>query len=397
MELVAKTFAGLEEVLSKELKQLGARNIRIQRRAVVFEGDKTLLYKANFYLRTALRILKPLYSFTITDVEDMYNQVKNLPWEDLFGVKQTFLIESTVYSEIVTNGRFATYRVKDAIVDRFQERVGERPSISVSNPHIYLNLYISHNQCTISLDSSGEALYKRGYRVAQTEAPLNEVLAAGMVLQSGWNGQCDFLDPMCGSGTIAIEAALIALNMAPGLFRKHYAFERWMDFDADLFEQIYNDDSGERSFEHRIYASDISPKAVSIALQNIKSAGLGRYIDVQVVDFLKRAPLPAPLCIITNPPYGERLGGDIATLYSNMGSTLKHNYAGCDAWIISSSKIGFEKLGLKPESKQMLQNGELDCEYRHYHLFEGKRNDFKRQELKKTKFNRNTREFHKKG
>ncbi|OQA50444.1 MAG: Ribosomal RNA large subunit methyltransferase L [Bacteroidetes bacterium ADurb.Bin302] len=377
MNLVAKTFQGLESVLAKELENIGAQNVRIERRAVLFEGTTEIMYKANLHCRTALRILKPIAVFQAKDAEEIYNNVKKIAWEKIFDVKQSFLIEATVYSEVFTHSRFATYKTKDAIVDYFQEKVGKRPSISVSNPDIFFNLHISHNTCTLSLDSSGGALYKRGYRVAQTEAPINEVLAAGMILLSGWNGQCDFLDPMCGSGTIPIEAAMIALNIPPGVFRKNFAFEKWLDFDEELFDKLYNDDSGEKKFNHKIYASDISSKAISVADANIKNAGFTKYISTQVIDF---ANIPQPkekTFIITNPPYGERIGGDIDSLYGMIGTTLKHKYADTDAWIISSNKRGFDQIGLKPNDKIMLQNAEIDCQYRHYHLFPGKLKTYK--------------------
>lgn len=377
MNFVAKTFAGLEGVLSSELAQLGAEDICAGRRAVSFSGDKALLYKANMHCRTALRILRPIVSFEADGAEEIYEKIKEIAWEDFIGIRQTFLIEATIYSSVFRNSRFATYRMKDAIVDRFNEKFGRRPSISVANPDIYLNLHIAERTVTISLDSSGEPLYKRGYRVAQTEAPINEVLAAGMVLLSGWDGQTDFLDPMCGSGTIAIEAAMIALNMAPGLFRKHFAFENWNDFDRDLFDEIYNDDTNEREFNHRIMASDIDATAVAIAEANVKAAGLSKYVSVTRSDFFD---LPAPsedLCIITNPPYGERLKTDVDGLYSKIGQTLKHKYSGCEVWIISSNLVGFDKIGLKPSGKYLLVNGDLDCQFRHYRMFSGKLEDFK--------------------
>lgn len=290
-------------------------------------------------------------------------------------LSQSFLIEQTVYSDVVSNSRFAVYKAKDAVADYFNEKYGKRPNVSVSNPDIFINLYIAGENCTVSLDSSGEPLYKRGYRVAQTQAPMNEVLAAGLVLLSGWDCKSNFMDPMCGSGTIAIEAALFALNIAPGVFRKHFAFEDWKDFDADLFSEIYNDDSGEREFKHKIYASDINRVVIEVARKNIAAASLTKYIELQACDFMKLTPPPSPLCIVTNPPYGERLKADIEALYSEMGTTLKHNYKNTVCHIISSSQDGFNKIGLKPSSKVKLFNGEIECEYRSYRMFDGKMKD----------------------
>lgn len=380
---VAKTLQGLEEVLANELKQIGAQNITTARRAVTFEGTLETLYKANVHSRTALRILRPIATFKASSTDELYSHVKAMHWDAYMDVTQTFLIETTLYSPVITNSRFATYKVKDAIADYFNEKYGKRPSISVTKPDIYLNLHISDTICTLSLDSSGEPLFKRGYRVAQTEAPINEVLAAGMLLLAGWKGQSDFMDPMCGSGTIAIEAALIALNIPPGIFRSSFAFENWKDFDADLFDAIYNDDSHEREFKHTIYASDISRKALAVAEANAKNAGLSKYIQFTACSFEEVPEQSKPLLMVTNPPYGERLNrDDVNALYSMIGSTLKHKFAGSTAWIISSNIDAFDKVGLKPDAKIHLINGSLPCDFRKYTLFSGKHKEFKSQKSK---------------
>ncbi len=378
-EYLAKTLQGLESVLADELKALGAKDIEIQRRAVSFKGNKKTLYKANFWLRTALRILKPVATFQVKTPDDVYTAIKKLKLEEFITIDKTFSIDATIYSEQINHSRYVTYKAKDAIVDYFTEKYGKRPSVSVANPDIYLNLHISHTTCTLSLDSSGAPLFKRGYRVAQTEAPINEVLVAGMLLLSGWKGQCDFIEPMCGSGTIAIEAAMIALNIAPGLFRKEFAFERWADFDKEMFEEIYNDDSKEREFFHKIYASDISAKAIGIANANIKSAGLTKYIETKVMDMAELPTQEKPVHCVFNPPYGERLNDlSIKQLYSSIGTTLKHKLSGSNIWIISSSMLGFDNIGLKPNKKIKLINGDLNCDFRHYSIFSGKMKEFKR-------------------
>lgn len=378
-EYLAKTLQGLEGVLADELKALGAKDIEIQRRAVSFKGDKKTLYKANFWLRTALRILKPVAVFKVNSPDDVYTEIKKLKLEEFINANKTFSIDTTVYSEQINHSRYVTYKAKDAIVDYFTEKYGKRPTVSVANPDIYFNLHISHTTCTLSLDSSGAPLFKRGYRVAQTDAPINEVLAAGLLMLSGWKGQCDFIEPMCGSGTIAIEAAMLALNMAPGLFRKEFAFERWEDFDKDMFDEIYNDDSMERDFKHKIYASDVSAKAIGIANANIKSAGLGRYIETKVMDIADMPAQEKPIHSVFNPPYGERLNDfSIKELYSTIGTTLKHKFPGSNAWIISSSMLGFDNIGLKPTKKMQLINGDLKCDFRGYTIFSGKMKEFKR-------------------
>lgn len=310
MDLVAKTFQGLEDVLAEELKQLGATDVKPGRRMVAFRGDKEMLYRANFCCRSALRILKPIYTFKACDTDELYEAVKKYDWEQLLSADDTFAIDSVVNSDGFRHSKFVTYRVKDAIADFFNEKYGKRPSIRLTNADVLLNVHILNDEVTISLDSSGESLHKRGYRVEQTEAPINEVLAAGLILKTGWKGESNFIDPMCGSGTFLIEAALIARNINPGVFRQSFAFERWRDFDQELFDSIYNDDSQEREFNYKIYGSDISPKAIAIAERNIKSAGVGKYIDLQVLPFQRYTEAPEKGILVTNPPYGERISAD---------------------------------------------------------------------------------------
>lgn len=376
-QMAAKTFRGLEEVLAKELVNLGANNVSIERRVVSFTGDQRMLYKANLYCRTASRILKPIVSFKATNADEVYEQVKLIDWSQYLDVKKTFAIDATVFSEEFRHSKFVTYRVKDAIADWFMEHENKRPSIRLDNPDLFLNVHISHTQCTISLDSSGESLHKRGYRDAQTEAPINEALAAGMLLLAGWDGKSNFIDPMCGSGTFLIEAALIALNIPPCIYRKAFAFEKWSDFDKELFEELYNDDSLERPFEFKIMGADMSPRAVKIAQENIKAAGLHKYITVEQRSISDWELQTETGLIVTNPPYGERLlSDDLFGLYAQLGETLKHKFTGSTAWVISSHVDCLQRMGLKPSAKVKLLNGALDCEYWKYELFQGKRNDF---------------------
>lgn len=375
--MVAKTLSGLEEVLAGELIAIGANGVEIGRRMVSFEGDKAMMYKANFCCRTALRILKHVASFQAKNPDEVYEQLKKLDWQQYLPGKKTFAVDAVVYSEAFSHSKFVSYRVKDAIVDFFAERELPRPSVRIDSPDIQLHLHISHTECTLALDSSGESLHKRGYRVDEGSAPLSEVLAAGMVLITGWKGESDFIDPMCGSGTLLIEAALIALNIAPGVFRKHYAFERWEDFDSELFESISSDDSGEREFLFKCYGSDISPRAIAGAAKNVRNAGLSKYIDLQVMHLQSIKGLPAGRgIIVTNPPYGERLkSAGLLETYAVLGERLKHVFPGYEAWVLSSNAEGFDHIGLRPSSKISLVNGSLDCEYRQYVLFEGKRKD----------------------
>ena len=377
-ELIAKTFMGLEAVLAQELTQLGANNIQIGRRMVAFTGNQEMMYRANFQLRTAIRILKPIAHFKARSAEDMYDEVRKIDWSQYIEHGKTFSVDSVVYSEEFRNSRFVTYKVKDAIVDQFREATGTRPNISVSNPDIRLNIHIAEDQATLSLDSSGESLHRRGYRQESVEAPLNEVLAAGMILMSGWKADTDFIDPMCGSGTLLIEAALIARNINPGVFRKAFAFEKWPDFNQELFDTIYNDDSQEHDFAHHIYGYDVDMKAVNTARLNVKAAGLSQTVTVELQDF-KDFKKPAEKSIImTNPPYGERISTpDLLGTYKMIGERLKHEFGGNEAWILSYREECFEQIGLKPSIKIPLYNGSLECEFRKYALFDGKMKTFR--------------------
>ena len=377
-QMVAKTFQGLEEVLRDELIDLGAENVELGLRMVTFEGDNEMMYKANLCCRTALRILKPIVKFTAETTDDLYDHVRELDWEQFMTVDSTFAIDSTVNSAEFTHSKFVTYRVKDGIADHFNDKYGRRPSIRLSGADIQLNVHISDNRVTISLDSSGEPLSKRGYRTEQTEAPINEVLAAGIILKSGWRGECDFLDPMCGSGTFLVEAALIAANINPGIYREHFAFEKWPDFDSELFEDIYNDDSAEREFAYKIYGGDIDPEAVGIARKNIKNARVDDMIELKCqsfVDWTENAPEGV---MVTNPPYGERLKPEnINLLYKSFGTTLKKYFQGWHAWVIGYRDEQFAEIGLKPSLKIPLHNGALECSLREYVMFDGKYSDFR--------------------
>lgn len=378
--MLAKTFKGLEEVLAQELIELGANDVQIERRAVSFRGDKSLLYRANLCLRTAIRILVPIASFKAKDTDALYEHIKALDWSRYMTENSTFAIDATVYSESFRNSRFVTYRVKDAIADYWIEKAHKRPSVSTQTPDLLFNVHVANEQVTLSLDSSGESLHKRGYRVATTEAPINEALAAGMLLLAGWKGQSDFYDPMCGSGTLLIEAALIARNIAPGIFRQSFAFEKWPDFDADLWSDIYNDDSAEREFEHKIYGSDASFYAIQQAAKNIKSAGVQKDVELKQIRLEEISNIDANASLVMmNPPYGERLASnkDIEELYAKIGTALKHQFAGATAWIISSNDAAMKCIGLKPTKKIRLLNGELDCQFNKYELFSGKRKEQK--------------------
>lgn len=388
-EMVAKTFQGLEEVLATELIGIGANDVQLGRRMVSFSGDKAMMYKANFCLRTAIRILKPIKHFKAKNADEVYEQIKTIRWEEILDVNKTFAVDATVFSSEFRHSKFVSYKVKDAIVDYFREFNGKRPSVRINKPDVYLNIHIAETTCTLSLDSSGESLHRRGYRQEAVEAPLNEVLAAGMILMTGWKGECDLIDPMCGSGTIPIEAALIARNIAPGVFRKEFAFEKWVDFDQELFDSIYNDDTQEREFKNKIYGYDNNPKANEIATHNVKAAGVSKDVVLKVQPFQQFEKPEKKAILITNPPYGERISTrDLLGLYQMIGERLKHAFTGNQAWILSYREECFEQIALKPSAKVELFNGSLECEFRQYELFDGKHKDFKKEEAERKPFRR---------
>ena len=370
--MVAKTFKGLENVLAEELTHLGATDIVLDRRAVSFRGDKQLLYRANLWLRTASRVLVPILRFSAKDTDTVYEKVKKFDWTKHIQPKQSFSIDTTCYSDYFRHSQFLTYRVKDAIVDYFKDKSLPRPNVNTEKPDIYLQVHASQNHITISLDSSGESLHKRGWRTENTTAPLNEALAAGLLMLAGWKGDRDLYDPMCGSGTFLIEAALIARNIPPGIFRTDFAFEHWQDFNKEMFETIYNDDSEEKELN----GSDSSFYAIKKATDNIRSAGLKKLITLRQIEFQHLPKIEKPSLLVTNPPYGERIKPeDINKLYSELGTCLKHTFSGSEAWVLSANKEAMKYIALKPKQKINVLNGELDCTFQQYELFEGKRKE----------------------
>jgi len=371
-DIIATTQFGLEGVLAAELNELGANDIEILSRAVKFRGDLNLLYKCNLYLRTALKILKPIATFEALNELDLYNKVKKIDWSEFLTTDQTFAIDGTTSGEVFTHSKFVALKSKDAIVDQFREIDGIRPSINVDDPDLQINIHISEVACSVSIDSTGLPLSKRGYRLEQIFAPISEVLAAGIILLSGWDKKSNFYDPMCGSGTFSIEAALIAQNIPNGRLR-HFAFEKWKDFDAVQWELIKKDsESNIKPFEGKIFASDIEKRAVEIAIQNARRAGVEALINFKNSDFLSSTPEGDPGVVVLNPPYGERLqSDDIVEFYREIGTRLKHFYNGSDAWIISANLEALKFIGLKPSRKIKLYNGQLECKLNKYELYRG--------------------------
>jgi putative N6-adenine-specific DNA methylase len=373
MKLIAKTLYGLEKVLAEELLELGAKNVTPVNRAVVFNGDNRLLYKVNYCSATALSVLAVIAEFTIKSSKDLYFNCSKIDWGRYLGCDDTFSVTPVVKSELFPHTGYAGLVLKDAVADWFRNKTGRRPSISTSYTGLLINLHVSHEKVTVSLDSSVVPLYKRGYRIGQYAAPLNEVLAAGMIRLSGWHSDKPLLDPMCGSGTILLEAALAAFRIPPGKFRPSFGFTRWKDFDEDLFLNVK--ERAERRMVNSsviIRGSDISQQAISQARINIINAGLEDYINLSVADFKDLHKEQERGVIIVNPPYGERIKpGDVSQLYNMIGTTLKHNFAGWDAFIITSGKDLLNEIGLKPKSKKSLYNGAIECLFARYELYEG--------------------------
>lgn len=372
-KMVAKTFFGFEEILAKELLHLGAQQIKPGNRMVSFVGDLGFLYKANLCLRTALKILKPIHTARVQDEDALYQLFYDFPWEDLLDVDSKFVIDSVVHGTLFTHSQFASQKAKDGLVDQFRDRYSERPSVDLNRPDLRINLHIQEDFCTISLDSSGASLHHRGYRTATNIAPLNEVLAAGLIQLSGWKGNTDFLDPMCGSGTIVIEAAMFASNIPANINRKQFAFEKWTDWDADLFEKIQ--ESQLKRIKNpgiQIKGSDKAPSAIEKATINVENANLSEFITLEKKDFFQiDKETSGPLHLLTNPPYGERLDGDINALYQGIGDAFKQSFPNTQAWLISSNMEALKCVGLRPSRKIKLFNGKLESRLMFYPIYEG--------------------------
>lgn len=370
--LVAKTSQGLEEVLSDELRVLGAQNIEVQNRAVLFDGDKAMIYRTNYHLRTAISVLKPIGEFVANDEDQLYKEIGNINWDDYMTVNDTLSVSAVTFGSLFTHSKYASLKVKDAIVDQFRTKEGIRPNVDVQSPNLKIHLHVVQNKCSLFLDSSGDTLFKRGYRIKAVEAPINEVLAAGMIKLSGWEMDCDFFDPMCGSGTMLIEAAMMAYNIAPGTYRKRFGFEGWNDYDADLFSDITEESFGEIEFEHKIYGSDMSPEAVEIATENIKEAFLTKKIAIKQQDFFDIKKSSEKCIIVTNPPYGERLqSDDLKSFYQQIGDKFKQDFSGYTCWLIGSNVNALKFIGLRPDRKIKLFNGPLECSFRKYSVYDG--------------------------
>lgn len=372
-KMIAKTFFGFEEILAKELHILGAQDVEIGTRMVSFKGDKGFMYKANLSLRTALKILKPIYYCKATNEQNLYNGIQGVDWSKYLNESQSFVIDTTIHSDNFKHSQFVSQKVKDAIVDQFREKNGLRPSIDKDFPDLRINIHIDRDQVSIALDTSGVSLHQRGYKTATNIAPINEVLAAGMLLLSGWEGKSDFLDPMCGSGTLLAEAAMIACNIPANINRKEFAFEKWADWDNDLFDQIIDALMNKtREFHYKIIGFDKAPSAVQKAKENVKNANLDEYISISEANFFdSKKESNGPLHIVFNPPYGERLNIEMERFYKEIGDVLKGNYPNTNAWFITANLEALKFVGLRPSRKIKLFNGSLEARFVKYEIYEG--------------------------
>lgn len=371
--MVAKTLYGFEELLAKELRDLGAMNVKSGVRNVAFEGDTGFMYKANLCLRTAIKIIKPIHSFYVRDENDLYKKIYAMDWTQYLSIDTTFAIDATVNSENFTHALYVSQKTKDAIVDKFRDLEGQRPNVDVKFPDLRINIHIQKDQCNVSLDSSGASLHHRGYRTATNIAPINEVLAAGLLLLSGWNGQCDFLDPMCGSGTMLTEAAMIACNIPANINRKGFAFEKWDDFDEELYAKIIKSSLNKtREFHFKIVGYDKAPSAVQKAKENVENANLSEYIEIEQKNFFDSTKYTDKhLHMVFNPPYGERLNIEMEEFYTAIGNTLKRKYPGTDAWFITSNLEALKFVGLRPSRKIKVFNSHLESKFVKYVMYEG--------------------------
>ncbi len=363
----------MENVLAEELKELNAQEIKTTTRAVYFEGNKELLYKANLQLRTALNILVPIKTYYVRNEDELYKCVKKIDWSKYISNKDTFSIESVVHSKFFKHSKYVSLKTKDAIADQFRNKFNERPDVNIENPSLKINVHINQEKCTISLDSSGESLHKRGYRKSKNQAPLNEVLAAGIIKHSGWDGKTNFVDAMCGSGTILIEAAMIAANKAPGLIRDKFGFMNWKDFDSVLWQKIKKKSEEKiKDVEIDILGSDINSNTIKITEENLSNAELKDSVKFLTKQFSQSTPPEGSGTLIINPPYGERMKkNDINDFYKMIGDALKANYVGYDAWILTSNKEALKNLGLRPSKKLTLFNGPLEVKLHKYEMYKG--------------------------
>ena len=371
-EMIAKTYHGLEDVLAKELLQLGAQNIKTLRRAVKFKGDIGFMYKANLSLRTAVRIIKPIKTFKVRNEDQLYRELRNIDWEQYMTIDDKFAVDSFVNSSHFNHSLYVALKTKDAIVDQFRDKCGMRPDVDLDHPNLRINVHITDESCTLSLDSSGKSLHKRGYRLETNEAPISEALAAGLILLSGWDKKSHFVDGMCGSGTFLVEAAMIGANIPANINREHFAFQDWPDYDEELWHLIRNSQlKRAQDCYGRIIGYDLDPEVVASAKLNIANSGLEDYIEIHCENFFESKKPEGPTHLVFNPPYGVRIQGDIPEMYKSIGDTLKKNYSGAEAWFLTSHMDGLKHVGLRASRKIEIYQAKLECRFVKYEMYQG--------------------------
>ncbi len=371
-EMIAKTYHGLEDVLAKELLQLGAQDIKTLRRAVKFKGDIGFMYKANLSLRTAVRIIKPIKTFKVSNETEFYDSIRAIDWSQYMTIDDKFAVDAFVNSTYFNHSLYIALKTKDAIVDQFRDNCGMRPDVDLDHPNLRINIHINEDLCTVSLDSSGKSLHKRGYRLETNEAPISEALAAGLILVSGWDKKSHFVDGMCGSGTFLVEAAMIAANIPANINRAHFAFEDWPDFDQNLWELIKESQLKKlKDCFGKIIGYDIDPQTLASAKINIQNAGLEDYIELKCENFFDTVKPEGPTHLVFNPPYGVRLQADIPQMYQSIGDTLKKNYSGAEAWFLTSHMEGLKHVGLRASRKIEIFQAKLECRFVKYEMYMG--------------------------
>jgi len=371
-EMIAKTYHGLEDVLAKELLQLGAQDIKTLRRAVKFKGDIGFMYKANLSLRTAVRIIKPIKTFKVSNETEFYDSIRTIDWSQYMTIDDKFAVDAFVNSTYFNHSLYIALKSKDAIVDQFRDNCGMRPDVDLDHPNLRINIHINEDLCTVSLDSSGKSLHKRGYRLETNEAPISEALAAGLILVSGWDKKSHFVDGMCGSGTFLVEAAMIAANIPANINRAHFAFEDWPDFDQNLWELIKESQLKKlKDCYGKIIGYDIDPQTLASAKINIQNAGLEDYIELKCENFFDTVKPEGPTHLVFNPPYGVRLQADIPQMYQSIGDTLKKNYSGAEAWFLTSHMEGLKHVGLRASRKIEIFQAKLECRFVKYEMYMG--------------------------
>ena len=371
-EMIAKTYHGLEDVLAKELLQLGAQDIKTLRRAVKFKGDLGFMYKANLSLRTAVRIIKPIKNFKVCNEDQLYRELRNIDWEQYMSIDDKFAVDSFVNSPHFNHSLYVSLKTKDAIVDQFRDKCGMRPDVDLDHPNLRINVHITDETCTLSLDSSGKSLHKRGYRLETNEAPISEALAAGLILLSGWDKKSHFVDGMCGSGTFLVEAAMIGANIPANINREHFAFQDWPDYDEELRHLIRNSQlKRAQDCYGRIIGYDLDPEVVASAKLNIANSGLEDYIEIHCENFFESKKPEGPTHLVFNPPYGVRIQGDIPEMYKSIGDTLKKNYSGAEAWFLTSHMDGLKHVGLRASRKIEIYQAKLECRFVKYEMYQG--------------------------